>query len=115
MLMSDGAVPLGDLGVAVEGAAKALGVDLTAATTFGELPSGGAGSDGGLFKKPLALSGSTSLPLGSTTLSLGAAGSYQVFALTGGFEDPDQIVSPETGFAWLKHELDAKVSASGSG
>jgi hypothetical protein len=113
--MSDGSTPLGDLGVAVEGAAEALAAEFAAGTTFDGLPTGGAGSDGSLFPNPLALSGSTSLVLGSTNLALGASGSYQVFALTGGFQDPDKIVSPQTGFAWLKYELDAKVSASGSG
>ncbi len=113
--MSDGSLPLGDLGAAVEGAAEALAADLAAGTTFNGLQAGGAGADGTLFPNPLALSGSTSLALGSTNLALGASGSYQVFALTGGFQDPDKIVSPQPGFAWLKHELDAKVSASGSG
>jgi len=115
--MSDGSTQLGDLKVEVEGAAKALAKDLTQGTTFAGLATGGAGSDGALFPQTLDLSGTDTLPLGGTSLALGGSSAYQVYALTGSFTDSDGIENPGTpaDSAWLKHELKAEVTASGSG
>lgn len=118
--MSDGSTQLGDLKVEVEGAAKALAKELAQGTTFAGLATGGAGSDGALFPKPLDLSGSDTVPLGASSLALGGSAAYQVYALTGSFSDPDGIETPPAGSApadsaWLKHELKTAVTGSGSG
>jgi len=112
--MSNGSTQLGDLEVAVEGAAEALAADRIKGTTFATLPPPADGAPLGLFPAPLAISGQKTLQLGKASLDVGASSSYQVFALTGQFVDPDGIVSPADGSAWLKHELDAAVSESGS-
>jgi len=106
---------LGDLGVAVEGAAQALAGAFAADTTFAGLPPRGPGPDGGLFPKPLGLSGSDAVAPGPASLTFGESASYQVFSLSGEFVDSDRIVSPHPGAAWSKHELEVEVTATGGG
>lgn len=113
--MSNGAVPLGDLKVAVEDAAKALAGAFAEGQTFADLPPARLGPDAELLPKPLALSGSDTLAVGPASLTLGAAGSYHLSALAGEFADPDGIAAPAAGAAWLKQELDAQVSGSAGG
>jgi hypothetical protein len=102
---------LGDLKVAIEDAAEELAEAFAAGTTFATLPADRLGPAAELVPKPLGLSGSDSLAAGPATLTLGAAGSYHISALTGTFTDADAIVTPAGGAAWLKQELDAQVSA----
>jgi hypothetical protein len=113
--MADGSVQLGDLKIAIVDAAKALADAFVQGQTFAGLPAASLGPGAELLPKPLALTGSDTLAIGSTSLALGAAGSYHLFAFAGQFADPDGIAAPAAGAAWLKHELDGQVSGQGGG
>jgi hypothetical protein len=98
---------LGGLEIEVPDAAQKLG-NLAQGQTFAQ-----AGDD--VRIPPLALNGETDVPLDETLFTLGGDARLEIAILNGPEQDPDQILEPVAGGAWLKHTLAAGIQGSTGG
>src|SRR4051794_26591449 len=117
--MAEGETKLGGLKGAVEDAGKAPGQAIQEGTTFGQLDVSGSSKNGyQILPEPLTLSGSDRFDLGGTSLVIGVGASLDL--LVSAFNtpddvDPDGLVTPAAGDAWLKTEITAAVRGQGGG
>lgn len=100
---------LGNLEIEVPDAAQKLGNLALGNTTLAQ-----AGD--AVRIPPLALNGEADVPLDETVFTLGGDARLETAIFNGpADQDPDQILEPVTGRAWLKHTLAAGIQGSTGG
>jgi len=99
---------LGGLEVKVPDTARQLGNLALGQTTFAQANA--------VSIPPLALNGGADIPLDETLCTLGGDARLEIAIFNGPSDvDPDQILEPAAGRAWLKHALAAGIKTSAGG